>query len=248
MSVSPLRILLTLSFVLIVTGNGIAQLSSSAIQETDSLSRYIQMKYGLDQELFNGIQYYNRNVQFKGNPCFLEDKFYSGSVTLKGLSYDNVLLKYDCYSQKLILKYTDLKSRINLLIIESIHVDSFCLESNCFQNLSLVDGEQRFYQVIGSGPVSSYIFWRKEIHSTSYDFTYTHEYGALKGMYYISYRGEFFPISNRKSIILIFPESIQPDVRRFLRQEHFRLREAGPKEIQNLLNYISSRIETPSQH
>ena len=248
MSGSPLRILLSLSFVLILTGNVSAQASNSAIQEPDSLSWYIEMKYGLDQELFNGIQYYKRNVQYKGDPYFPEDAFYNGTVTLKGVRYDNVKLKYDSYSQHLILKYTDFKDRVNLLIINEIHVDSFCLGISCFQKLSLSDDEVLFYQVLESGSVSCYIYWRREIHSLNYDFQFTHEYSSPIGTYYIRYMDEFHPIANRKELLGIFPESIQPELKRYLRQEHFRFREAGPKEIQNLLNFISSLIETPPQH
>ncbi len=248
MSGSPLRILLTFSFVLILNESGSAQASNSAVQESDSLSWYIEMKYGLDQELFNGIQYYKTNVQYKGNPYFPEDVFYNGSVTLRGTRYDNVLLKYDSYSQQLILKYTDFKDRINLLIINSIHLDSFCLGTHCFQKLSLSDDGVLFYQVIKAEPVSCYIYWRREIHSLNYDFQYTHEYSSPIGTYYIRYMGEFHPIANRKEILGIFPESTQPELKSYLRQEHFRFRKAGPKEIQNLLNFISSLIETSPQH
>ena len=248
MSGSIFKILFSLFIVLVLTGNGSAQLSNSASQETDSLSRYIEMKYGLDQELINGFQYYNHHIQYKGDPYFPEDDFYKGSITLRGVTHDNVQLKYDCYSQHLILKYTDYKGGMNQLLLNNIHIDSFCLEANFFENLSLFDGEVRFYQVIDSGPVSCYIYWRKEIHSTIDDLTYSHEYGELNGIYYIRYMGEIYPVKNRKSIILIFPESLQPELKRYLRQEHFRFREAGPKEIQNLLNFISSLIETPPQH
>ncbi len=248
MPASILKILFLLFLSLLLTGHGSAQTPNSAVQEPDSLSRYIDMKYGLDQELFNGIQYYKTNVQYKGNPYFPEDVFYNGSVTLRGVKYGNVLLKYDSYSQQLILKYTDLKNRVNLLIINEIHVDSFCLGINCFQKLSLSDDGVLFYQVIEAGPVSCYIYWRREIHSTQDDLQYSHEYTRPIGTYYIRYMDELYPIANRKEILGIFPESLQPELKRYLRQAHFRFREAGPKEIQNLLNFISSLIETPPQH
>jgi len=250
MSGSILQMLFSLFLVLILTGNGSAQSSNSAIPETDSLSLYIQMKYGLDQELFNGFQYYKRNVQYKGHPYFPEDAFYNGSVTLKGVDYDNVQLKYDNYSQHLILKYTDFKERINLLIINSIHVDSFCLGTYCFQKLSLSDDRVLFHQVLEAGPLTCYIYWKREAHTLDYDheFKYTHEYSRPIGTFYIRYGEEFQPFTNRKELLRIFPESLQPEIKRYFRQQHLQLREAGPKDIQNLLNFISSRIETSSQH
>ena len=148
MSGSIQKILFSLSLILIITGNGSAQTSNSSIPEADSLSWYIQMKYGLDQELINGFQYYTRNVQYRGNPFFPDDIFYTGSVTLRGVKYDNVQLKYDNYSQYLILAYTDFKEQYNQLIINSIHVDSFRLGIYYFKNLAIAGQKERFYQLI----------------------------------------------------------------------------------------------------
>ncbi len=242
------QILLPLYFVFFLTGSGSAQAPSSEVQDPDSLSWYIDMKYGLNQELFNGKQYYKRNIQYKGDPYFPEDAFYNGSVTLKGVRYDNVRLKYDSYSQHLILKYTDFKDRVNMLLINEIHVDSFCLGANCFQRLSLHDDRVLFHQVIKAGPVSCYIYWRREIHSLNYDFQYTHEYSSPIGTYFIRYMDEFHPIANRKELLGLFPESLQPELKRYLKQEHFRFRKAGPKDIQNLLSFISNRFEIPPHH
>jgi len=250
MSGSPLRILLSLSFVLILTGNGIAQASNSTAQETDSLSWYIQMKYGLDQELINGFQYYTRNTQYKGNPYFPDDIFYMGSVTLRDVTYDNVQMRYDIFSQHLILAYTDFQERYNQLILNSIHVDSFYLGIYCYHNLLIAGQEERFYQLIKSGPLSCYIHWKREIHSLDYDydFKYTHEYSSPTGTYYLRFRDQITPVPNRKSFISIFPESLHRELKKYFKRHHLLFREAGPAEIQNLLNFVSSRLETLTEH
>ena len=245
---SPLRILLTLSFVLILAGNGIAQASNSTAQETDSLSWYIHMKYGLDQELINGFQFYTRDAQYKGNPYFPDDIFHLGSVTLRGVRYDSVQLKYDIFNQHLILAYTDFQERYNQLIINEIQVDSFCLGIHNFQTLGLAGQKERFYQLISSGSVSCYIQWRREIHTLDYDydFKYTHEYSSPIGTYYIRYGEQIQAFTNRNSFILVFPESQQREIKKYFRKQHLIFREAGPLEIQNLLNFVSNRLETPS--
>lgn len=242
---SPLRLLLTLSFALILTGNATAQPSNSEVPETDSLSRYIQMKYGLDQELINGTQYYVHNVQYKGNPFFPEEKFYTGSITLRGKNYGDIQLKYNSYYQYLILAYTDFKEQYNQLIINSSHVDSFALGIHRFQNLSLAGQKERFYQLIQSGPLSCYIHWRKEGHTLDYDseFKYTHEYSSPIGAYYIRYGDQINSFTNRKSFISVFPESLHRDIKKYFRQQHLLLREAGPAEIQDLLNFVSNGLE-----
>ena len=208
------------------------------------------MKYGLDQELINGFQFYTRDAQYKGNPYFPDDIFYVGSVTLRGVRYDSVQLKYDIFNQHLILAYTDFQERYNQLIINEIQVDSFCLGIYCFQNLHIAGQKERFYQLLKSGPLTCYIHWKRDIHSLDYDydFKYTHEYSSPIGTYYFRYGGGIHPIANRKELLSVFPESLQPEIKKYFRQQHLQLREAGPNDIQNLLKFISSRIETSSKH
>jgi hypothetical protein len=247
MSRPLLQILFSLGLLVLLTGFGSAQTSDTGIPETDSLSWYIQMKYGLDQELYNGLQYHKRNVQYKGDPYFPEDVFYKGSVTIKGVKYEPEWLKYDSYLQDLILEYTDFQGRYNQLILNNIQVESFCLGSFCFQNLSLADDPHRFYQVLESGHVSCYIHWRREIHATHDDLKYSHEYTRPIGTYFIRYGDQLYSFVNRKEILGIFPDSVQPEMKKYLRKQHFQLRETGPNEIQGLINFISSLLETSAR-
>ena len=94
-----------------------AQVSLPADPQHDSLARYIQMKYGLDQDLFNGFQYYERLLNYLGDPYLPENSFYEGSISIKGTRYDDLRLKYNSYSQSLILEYTDYQERYNQLTL-----------------------------------------------------------------------------------------------------------------------------------
>jgi len=242
---SILQILLSSCILLAVTGNAVAQPSNPGLAESDSLSWYIRMKYGLDQELINGFQFYRRYVKYKGDPYFPADSFYRGSVYLKGNGYDGVQLKYDSYSQQLILGYTDFKNQYNQLIINSIHVDSFSLGIHRFKQMALPGRDILFYQVLEAGPVTCYIHWRRDIHVTHDDMQYSHEYTGPIGTYYIRYNGRVRPFNNKRSLVHLFPESLQPAIKRYIRQQRIRLREAGPGETQHLINFIGSHIEPP---
>ena len=169
MPVSLQRIKSIAFLAIILSGPLMAQPLRSEGPDKDSLSRYIQMKYGLDQELFNGYQYYKRFLKYKGDPFFPEDSFYEGSVTIGGVEYEPVSLKYNSYSQYLILEYTDFKDRYNQLRLNNIHIDSFRLGTHRFQKLSLLSNEPLCYQEISSGSVACYIHWAKDIHATSDD-------------------------------------------------------------------------------
>lgn len=248
MSCSPFQILLTSCVALILNGHLSAQPLQPADPDTDSLSWYIQMKYGLDQELFNGFQYYERYVQYKGDPFFPENSFYMGSVTLKGIQYDDLQLKYDSYSQHLILEYTDFKNSYNQLIINSIHADSFRFGTYLFQKLSISGEEPVFYQVLNSGPVTCYVHWRKSITFLNFDSQYTYKFTAPIGKYYIKYGGRIQPFTNRKSFISIFPDSLQPEIKRYCRHERLSLRKADSSDIQQILDFICSCNESLSGH
>ena len=243
MSGSPLQKLITSFLVLALHSHAFAQSVKTSIPDLDSLSGYIQMKYGLDQELFNGFQYYKRYVQYKGDPFFPEDSFYEGSLSYKGLQYDHVQLKYDCYSQNLILEYTDNNKIYDQLLLQSMHIDSFWLEAYRFQKLSLFSEEEpMIYQILNSGTITCYVHWKTILTSISYNFEYTHEFSAPIGEIYIKYRGQIKPIVNKNSFISLFPESLHQEIKKYFRQQRFSFRSADLMDIQKLLIF-SSKLE-----
>ena len=248
MPLSLHRVLFSLLLSFILSAYLSAQPSGSADPKKDSLTRYIQMKYGLDQELFNGFQYYKRYVKYKGDPFFPEDVFYDGSVTVKGVEYEHVRLKYNSYSQFLVLEYTDFNGRYNQLRISSIHIDSFQLGAFGFQKLTLFGEEPLFYQVVSAGNLTCYIHWTKNIHATSDDLQYTYEYTKALGNYYVNNEEGIQSFNNRKTFISIFPDPVQGEINKYFRNQSLSFREAGPDDIQKLIVYLSQLKDTLSEH
>lgn len=238
-----IRILLFSLIALSLNMQIAAQSNGSEASKNDSILRYIKKIYGLDQDLFNGVQYYKQYLQYMGDPYFPKDIFYTGSVSLKGKKHRDLQLKYDSYSQFLILAYTDFKNIYNQLMINSIHVDSFQLGKQNFQKLSLLGENPKFYQILNSGPLTCFIHWKKDITSTSYNFRYTHEFTEPIGKYYIKYRGVIQAFNNKESLASIFPESLKKDLKKYLRQQGFNFRQTGSADIQNMLDYIVNRLE-----
>ena len=225
-----------------------AQASGSEDPGKDSLSNYIQMKYGLDQELFNGYQYYTRYIKYKGDPFYPKNDFFGGSVSIRGTEYDDLSLKYNCFSQFLVLEYTDFQGRYNQLILNTAHIDSFRLDNDCFQKHSLFGDESLFYQFIGTPEAGIYIHWKKMINATSNDLQYSHEYSRPLGTYFISYRGQIHPFTHRNSFLSVFPESVGSEIRKYMRKQRYSFRDAGPGDWQNLLNQIHLLEEPFSEH
>ncbi len=244
MSDSLHRILLLAFFAIILSGYIKAQPLGSADPDADSLRRYIQNIYGLDQELVSGFQYYVRFVQYKGDPFFPEDVFFEGSVCLRGLQNDNVRLKYNIFSQDLILEYTDSREGYNLVRLNNTHIDSFRLGTYHFQKLSLFSEEAMFYQVLSSGQLKCFIHWEKDIQSINNSIQYTHVYTRSLGTYYLNYEDRNQAFTNRRSFISIFAGSMQTEIKKYFKRQHFSFRKAGPTDIQNLLIFISQLEET----
>lgn len=221
-----------------------AQPLRSADSDADSLSRYVQMKYGLDQELVSGFQYYVRFAQYKGDPFFPEDTFFEGSICLKGFQYENVRLKYNSFSQSLILEYIDSMDGYNLLRLNNSHIDSFRLGTHCFQKLFLFSEKPMFYQVFSSEHVKCYVHWKKNIQPINNNMQYTHVYTRPLGTYYLEYGDRIQSFANRNSFISLFSGSIQAEIKKYFKRQHFSFKKAGPADIQNLLIFISQLIET----
>lgn len=75
----------------------------------DSQQGYAQLvarAYGQDQELVNGMQYYNRNPRSMGHPYLLEGWAHQGSLTIRGVLYSPIWLKYDIYAQQVEVDYS----------------------------------------------------------------------------------------------------------------------------------------------
>jgi hypothetical protein len=232
------RLLVPCILGFLISGLLHAQPPGPVDREKDSLSAYIRMKYGLEQELYNGFQYYKRFYKYRGDPFYPDDAFREGSVSIGRLTYEHLSLKYNCFLQFLVLEYTDYQGRYNQLHLNDAHIDSFRLGRDCYQKLALAGHEPLFYQVLSSGAVSCYIHWEKNIHGTSNDLQYSHEYTGPLGTYYVNYKGKIQPFHNRKSFLSVFPESMAVEIKRYLRVQRLPFKQASPGDLQRLLDQI----------
>ena len=245
MARSRLKIYLTILLALIIIVPISSQTFPEEIPDRDSLSKYIQLKYGLDQELINGFQYYNHFIRHLGHPFFPDDEFHEGTVSIKAKQFDDVLLKYDCYSQQLILKYDDLEGSYNLLILNNLHLSSFSIGDYNFQKFSIKSGQNLFYQVINSGTLSVYIHWKKNLMATNTNLKNSHEFGKTIRKYYLNHEGEIQSFKSRASFRSFFPDSQQKEIKKYFRQEQISIRKANPAEIQDLLDFMISLNQNP---
>jgi hypothetical protein len=241
MSVSLQKTLFLLVIIQIQSGQLWTQSLLTNTGDANSLSRYITSKYDLDQELINGIQFYERYSRFKGDPFYPENTFFNGSVTLKGTQFTDQELKYDCYTQQLILQYTDLNGSQNQMIMHSLNIDSFRLGEIRFKKLSVDDKKANFYQVISTESITCYVRWYKELSLLhGYDYRFSHEFTKPFRTYIIRYRNQFHPFTSRNSFLSLFPGSMQRVIKKYLREKQFSFKDAEPGEILTLIEFIAN--------
>jgi hypothetical protein len=226
----------------------ISQAPYSSVQERDSMLRYIHKEYGLNQELINGIQFYQRYSFCEGDPYFPSDKFYRGVLHLREGESHQVQMKYDIFAQQLVVGYTDYGNRYNQVIIDSIRIDSFQIGKYLFKKLDISGFKPMFYQVYTSGQVSCFIHWTKRMIPASFRGLYTHRFSDPDGYFFLMYRGKVQSFDNRKTLFSILPEAIQFDLKKYLRQQKIRISGASIDEIEGLIYFIDKKLELQPNH
>ena len=208
-----------------------------------SLAGQVQKAYGLDQDLVNGTQYYNRYLRAQGHPYFLEKTFFDGTLILNGREYPDVHLKYDIYSQQVEMEFTNFSGTRNHLVAVTDHVDGFILGDYRFSKFDSERGE-KFCMVIRTEQFSCYIHWRKKLHPLSNDTYYFEQFTDVNPSFTLEMEGEALSFKSRRTFSGCFPESRQKEIRRLLRQKHFTFKNAIPDEIIRNMHAVSNLLNS----
>lgn len=202
------------------------------------LDSFILSKYSLDQNLINGVQYYNRYYRVRGHPDLYNDS-QTGSVTLSGVRYDNVRINYDIYNQYLILDFTGKGNGKNRLIIPPVLTQAFQLGDSNFEKLNPDHKEPEFYQIIGVDSLRFLIHYSKLLINYTNDLRNTGYFTEPDRTYYLEYKGEVYSITKRTSLIELFPATYRKEIRKYMRVRMVNLKKATPGELNDLLNFLS---------
>lgn len=230
----------------------ILQAPLNAQQDSDTPADYgklVHWAYGQDQELVNGLQYYNRHPRSLGHPYLLEGWVHQGTVSIRGKRYRNIWLKYDLYAQHVEVEYQTMNGADNQVILVSNRVDDFSIGSYFFQRMDLgeeVDEElesEQFYQVLGEGRLVWYIRWEKNLVPLVGDPRFIEEYTSPKRSYLLKLDGSVQSFSNKKGFVKLFPESIQKDIKRLIKSNQLQIRSATTEQLELFILAASKILE-----
>ena len=210
-----------------------AQDQGALYSQHEDLSGYILHKHSLDQILINGVQYYDKYPNVYGHP-FLFEEFQSGSITVSGKVYEDLLINYDLYSQHLVMEYMGLNRTYFKIILSPAHTGSFRMNDEWFQKLDLGDQGLLFYQVIGSDEPKLFVHHEKLLSGNMGDPQFLYRFSDPKMTYYLEYMGNIFPIKNRRSLAEVFSGSSKGEIRKYVRKNILRFQHMTPGELHRL--------------
>jgi len=203
----------------------------------------VRKEYGLDQDLVNGIQYYNRNVRSKGDPYFLTNRFQRGSITIKGEIHYNVSLRFDIHSQNVEIEYENFSGGSNQAITIFDHVDAFIMGEYQFRKMNIDEKDEKFYQVITTGCFKVYVFWEKGLIPVSGSTTHTDQFADAKHTFWLDLNGVVTQFNSRKDFSECFSEEQKKEIKRLLSRNQFQFRTAQVGEVIRNMESVCNLLE-----
>jgi hypothetical protein len=208
-------------------------ISQDAFNEMDRI-------YGLDPLLYNGKLYsYFLPAGTGGNQFISSGEFIKGEMVIRGERFLDILLNYDIYNQQLLLQYVYETGSLSIVEVSKAWLESFRLGDLEFRCLDPGNG-QRFYQVLGDGPLFILYHWSKDL---KLDATY----GAKNFVFTPAMKFKFVltgdnirPFRGKRSLISIAGPGHKPEIRNYMHVNRINMKNASDEAMTELINYISN--------
>jgi hypothetical protein len=170
-----------------------------------------------DQLLYNGTEWRPTMQLVDGYEFFLTSEFLYGSVTIEGITFNEVRMRYDICNDDIIILWKNTLP----IVIDSKKVDEFALTYNGVLRkfINLRDNSpviQGFAEVLYKGKSQVVVNYSKTVSKIP---THTH-YAEFREdtRYYFIVNGSCFQIRNKSSFLKVMGEYEVP-VRKFIRQQ-----------------------------
>ena len=211
----------------------------------DILYKYFSTLYGLDQNLVNGVKFYKSPEAVSGIEFFKDAKSSPGQISVNGIRYPDVFLKYDLVKQDVILEYNYPPGGKMQIIIDKEKVTEFEIFEKTFKKYRFPSTGEHFFQTITVGDLVCLIYWTKiRVPSTSsmhYAYLYTEENRKT----YLLIENQLYQFSGQRSFLNLFPE-YKEEIKKFIRRHQLEIRNVSDGDLVRLLEYchgLSSNIK-----
>ncbi len=191
-----------------------------------------------DQLLYSGVEWHPAMQMAAGHEFFLTSEALSGTVTIDGITFKDVRLKYDIFNDGIIVLWKNGSP----IIIDSKKVDEFTIVYNGiperFVNLrETYPGISGFAEILYQGTSSVIARHIKVVSKNPAGANYAEFREETK--YYLVLNGSCFQVRNRSSFLDLMGEYEIP-VRKFIRQKNLYLSNSSPAGFINAAVFYDS--------
>lgn len=191
--------------------------NKESIKHNDSIVGYENLPYN------NGVVYTNKYpITSKNTNQFLENKYSKGLLQFNNQSYYDVNLKYDIYNDILLFKpKTQLFLEISLITKQ---VDYFILNNKKFKKIETISTDSiltsGYYEELDINEKSKlYIKYKKTIKTDPSSDKVSYIFYDYK-IYYVYFNNKLEIISNKNSIINLFP-AFKKEIKKYYKNNEY---------------------------
>jgi hypothetical protein len=194
-----------------------------------------------DPLLYNGKQYaFFIPLATGGHQFFNDPLFESGSVTIRGVTYTDLLLNYDIYNQQLVLQYVNNLGTKNQIVLSEAWLESFRLKEIDFELIRTQDSLKQIYQVIGTGQYRILYKWKKELVMDGFIGAKNHTFSAPGKEMNLCSDGHILRYKNNKTLTSLFLPGKKERIIEYLRANRINVKRSADSTINRLINHINS--------
>jgi len=192
-----------------------------------------------NQTLYNGRVWYNLYTEVEENQFLFSEEFLVGSVTMRGRTYSNVLIRYDIYMDEILTPYQP----VGILRLNKEMVDSFSIHFHDRDYIffrisdSTNDEMNGFVREVYSGKTRLIARYEKKIEKLADGGRYDKFYQINK--IYISTDGKFRTIAGKKDLYRIFNNE-KKTIRNYINKNNIQIIRDDAESYVPVLRFIDS--------
>ena len=229
-----------ISCLYLFTADG-QQISADSLQQqrADAQATYYLAFRAEHAFLYTGRAYAHYGP-LEGHAYAYSPGWESGSVVYDGITYKNILLKYDLVQQLIVVQRPD---GITQLSLQNRLVSGFSLGRKKFMQLQAVDNRgdslNLFYELLSEGPMTLLAGRRKTIEDKIENMQIQREvYERIT--YYAYYDGRYFKIGHQNDFLDLVPGS-KRELMQHLRKNNIRFRRNPEAALVAMADYYNQK-------
>jgi hypothetical protein len=221
--------------------NVFAQATSDNVgTDYEKLYKTVTDEYGFDQVLVNGLNYKERYARKIGHQFIMENQFYRGDLTFKGIEYKGIEMKYDIYDRQVLINVKSNNTQV-CFIPPNDFISAFRISNMLFAKFEF-QGEPGFFQVVfDSQNLKCLYSWYKVRLDSGSKPGYS-EFTRSEKRKYLVMNGSFMTFRNKRSFIERFPGEVRPQLNKYIKINHIKINKSSDTDMSQLLAYCVSLL------